>query len=60
MNVNSVPSPDAAIAAVVSGEDKRLALQTALLRKSLESQRQQSAEIQRLVEGKGRLLDIRV
>ena len=40
-------------------DQKRAALQVALLRKALDSQEQQAAEILKLVEGKGQQLDIR-
>jgi hypothetical protein len=35
-------------------------LQVALLKKSLEVQQEQAAEISRMVEGKGRVIDLRV
>lgn len=35
-------------------------LQVALLKKSLEVQQEQAAEITRMVEGKGRIIDLRV
>jgi hypothetical protein len=35
-------------------------LQVALLKKSLEVQQEQAAEITRMVEGKGRVIDLRV
>ncbi len=63
MNVSSI-QPNAVqpaqIASVPSVEAKRAALQTALLRKSLESQQQQTDQMVREAEGKGRLVDIRV
>ena len=39
---------------------KRMALQVALLRKSLDAQQEQAADILRLLEGKGQQVDIRV
>lgn len=44
--------------APLSAEQARLRLQTMLLKKNLESQQEQAAEILRQVEGKGRVLDI--
>ena len=41
-------------------EAKRAALQTALLRKSLELQDNQIQQMQRETEGKGQILDLRV
>lgn len=35
-------------------------LQVAMLKKTLEAQKAQAAEITRMVEGKGRIIDIRV
>jgi hypothetical protein len=42
----------------MSAEQARLRLQTMLLKKNLESQQEQAAEILRQVEGKGGVLDI--
>jgi hypothetical protein len=60
MNVGSSTVFDAALNAVTNVDQKRAALQVALLRKALDSQEQQAAEILKLVEGKGQQLDIRV
>lgn len=43
-----------------SVQDKRVQLQAALLRKALDSQEQQAAELLKLIEGKGQVVDIRV
>ncbi|HJP82460.1 MAG TPA: putative motility protein [Fimbriimonadaceae bacterium] len=60
MNVGSATGIDAALNAVTNVDQKRAALQVALLRKALDSQEQQAAEILKMVEGKGQQLDIRV
>lgn len=41
-------------------EAKIAHLQVALLRKSLDSQQEQAAELIRMMEGKGRVVDLRV
>lgn len=41
-------------------EAKIARLQVALLRKSLDSQQEQAAELIRMMEGKGRVVDLRV
>lgn len=53
-SLGAVSSPDAA-----STEAMRAKLQVALLKKSLESQQEQAAELMRMTEGKGRVIDIR-
>lgn len=60
MNIGSSTGVDAALNAVAGAEDKRMALQVALLRKSLDAQQEQAADILRLLEGKGQQVDIRV
>jgi hypothetical protein len=42
-----------------TGDTKRTQLQAALLRKTLDSQQEQAAELLRMLEGKGQILDIR-
>lgn len=59
MNVGSTTGVDAALSALTNVEDKRAGLQIALLRKSLDSQQQEMADLLRLMEGKGQQLDIR-
>jgi hypothetical protein len=61
MNVSNVGNPvDAALNSISPVEDKRAALQVALLKKTLESQQQQAQELVRMMEGKGRVIDLRV
>lgn len=60
MNVGGIGAADQAIQAIASGDDRRLQLQVALLRKSLEAQQDQALELLKLAEGKGQVLDIRV
>lgn len=61
MNVNG-PSMVGAHApqSPASVENKRVALQAMLLRKSVLAQQEQSAEVERQAEGKGNLIDLRV
>jgi hypothetical protein len=59
MNVGSTTGVDAALSALTNVDDKRAGLQIALLRKSLDSQQQEMADLLRLMEGKGQQLDIR-
>lgn len=53
-------SVQTALSAVQSADSKRVALQVNLLRKSLDAQQQQAAELLRQLEGKGQVVDIRV
>jgi hypothetical protein len=53
-------SVQTALSAVQSADSKRIALQANLLRKSLDAQQQQAAELLRQLEGKGQVVDIRV
>ncbi len=61
MNINS--ATQTALQAVQNAdavEGKRAQLQVALLKKSLESQETQAAELLKMLSGKGQNLDIRV
>lgn len=58
MNVSNVQVTEAAMTANV--EQKRVQLQALLFKKSLEMQQQQSDELRRMADGKGRVVDIRV
>lgn len=60
MNIGTSTGVNAALNSLSGVEDKRAALQVALLKKALESQQQQAAELLKLTEGKGQQLDIRV
>lgn len=60
VNIGSVSSSEVAIQALLAPEDKRIQLQMALLKKNLDAQQEQSAELLKLLEGKGQVLDIRV
>lgn len=61
MNVSLPGVPQAAPApTAVVAIDKRAELQMLLLKKALEAQREQTAELMRLADGKGAVLDIRV
>jgi hypothetical protein len=60
MNIGASGSTEAPLQALSSAEPKRAQLQVMLLKKALESQEQQAAELLKLMEGKGQVLDIRV
>jgi hypothetical protein len=60
MSVSAIPSGQPQMPPASSVEAKRAALQTALLRKSLELQDSQATQMQRETEGKGQILDLRV
>jgi len=59
MDVSSSTGVNAALSALQNGDDKKAALQISMLRKSLDSQQQQAADLMKLLEGKGQQLDIR-
>lgn len=58
MNVNATGNQP--ISSVAGSEDKRASLQTLLLKRVLEAQEREAAEVVRQIEGKGQVLDIRV
>lgn len=59
MEISNLAASETPIAPVCT--DAKIAqLQVALLRKTLESQQEQSAELLRMMEGKGRIVDLRV
>jgi hypothetical protein len=60
MNLSNVSSNDVPMCAVDPAEPIRQKLQVSLLKKTLEAQRQQQAELTKMLDGKGRILDIRV
>jgi len=60
MDVSNSSGVNAALNALSGVEDKRAALQVSMLRKSLDSQQQQAAELMKILEGKGQQLDLRV
>ncbi|MCX7801183.1 MAG: hypothetical protein N2109_12685 [Fimbriimonadales bacterium] len=60
MSVSDVQSAQRAVDSATSVEAKRAQLQVQLLKRTLETQRQQAAELLKLLEGKGQVLDIRV
>ncbi|MFN8221110.1 MAG: hypothetical protein U0S12_13385 [Fimbriimonadales bacterium] len=60
MNVGNVTPNLAGLDPTSNVESKRLQLQVALLKKSLDVQKQQAEELQRMFEGKGQVLDLRV
>jgi hypothetical protein len=60
MNITSVTASSAALQGVQTGDDKRASLQLALLKKALDSQQNETADLLKLMDGKGQNLDIRV
>ncbi len=59
MNIGSSTGVNAALNALTGVEDKKLALQVSMLRKSLDSQQQMAADLLKLLDGKGQQIDIR-
>lgn len=59
MNIGSIGT-QSGVNGASSLDNKRANLQMSLLKKMLEAQKEQAAEVQRVAEGKGNLLDIRV
>ena len=60
MNVSGAQASQVALNGLQNVEGKRAQLQVALLKKALEAQKEQAAELQRMAEGKGQAIDIRV
>jgi hypothetical protein len=60
MEVSNVSAADPTVAPAASSEAKIARLQMALLRKTLDAQQEQSAELMRMMEGKGQVVDLRV
>lgn len=60
MNISGAQASNAAIQGATSVDNKRAQLQMSLLKKVLDSQQEQSAELMKLMEGKGQVVDIRV
>lgn len=60
VDVGQIRAAEQAIQAVSPPDATRAKLQIALLKKVLESQQDQAAELMRMQEGKGQVLDIRV
>jgi hypothetical protein len=58
MNISSATS--AALQGVQNTDDKRAALQLALLKKALDSQQAEATSLLKLMDGKGQNVDIRV
>lgn len=60
MNVSNTTPSLSQLDPKSSLEAKRLQLQVSLLKKTLDVQQQQADELQRMFEGKGQTLDLRV
>lgn len=60
VNVSNSTQVDNLLQALQSGEGIKEQLQVKLLRKTLDNQQEQTAELMRMLEGKGRIIDIRV
>jgi hypothetical protein len=60
MNISSTTAASVALQGVQNTDGKRAALQLALLKKALDSQQSDAAQMLKLMDGKGQNLDIRV
>lgn len=61
MDISGASSSQVALTGVQNaGDPKRAQLQMMLLKRALEDQKRQAAEMQRLIEGKGTVIDLRV
>jgi hypothetical protein len=60
MNISGATATASALQALQNGDDKRAALQLALLKKSLDSQQQETANLLKMMDGKGQNIDLRV
>jgi hypothetical protein len=59
MNI-STNAADTALQGLSNVDGKRAQLQAVLLKKALDSQEQQAAELLKMMEGKGQVVDLRV
>lgn len=60
MEISGVNAANAPLQALQNAEPARAKLQMALLKKALENEQEQSNDLLKLLEGKGRIVDIRV
>ena len=60
VNLGAVGTSEAVLNSMTGVEDKKVHLQMALLKKTLDANTQQAAELMKLLEGKGQVVDIRV
>lgn len=60
MEVSGANLANAALQTLQSAEPTKAKLQMAMLKKTLESEKDQASELLKLLEGKGRTIDIRV
>jgi hypothetical protein len=60
VNVQNSPSVDRLLRSLQEGEATKERFQVKLLRKTLDNQQEQAAALARMLEGKGRVIDIRV
>lgn len=60
MEVSGAGAANGALQALQNAEPTKAKLQMSMLKKALETEKDQSAELLKLIEGKGRMVDIRV
>ena len=60
MDVTNVGGAQTVLRSIEGGDDKRAQLQMTLLKRTLDMQKDQAAELVRMMEGKGQVIDMRV
>lgn len=60
MNISTTTASESLAANISPIDNKRAQLQVSLLKKALDSQEQQAAELLKIMEGKGQVVDLRV
>lgn len=60
MNISTSTAAESLAANISPIDNKRAQLQVSLLKKALDSQEQQAAELLKIMEGKGQVVDLRV
>jgi hypothetical protein len=60
MNIGSATSTQAAAQAAQVGQADRLKMQVSVLKKALDGQKETSSELLKMLEPKGKIIDIRV
>lgn len=60
MEISNASATEPATLVTATSEAKIARLQMALLKKTLDAQQEQSAELMRMLEGKGQVVDLRV
>lgn len=60
MEISGASTTQVALSGLQATDDKRAQLNLLLLRKALDEQKRQAADVSRQMEGKGNIVDIRV